>query len=265
MKLKRILCFLLIAALCFALCGCRINLDERREQVAYLMENGGPIVRNGVEYLYFGEHLDIPLHSHVYVCPPDMPLLAANGINSDIFYTSFDDVFLSDGEVYYCRADKFDEAKRVLENPPETFSRYLCFYGIAGWKYHHFYLTSEQTAAVAAAISEGETTVVNTDLSIYNQPAWYDYDYYTSLTACDDTGWVSYDGELKVAWSKALDGKRAYWVIDDRDVLCYQTEIPAKYTAVFDSIFTPVEEYWESDEYKSDEYGYITGEGSFIW
>ena len=120
MKLKRILCFALVSILCLSLCACRIDLDEIRETVGYIQPDGETIIKNGVEFRFFDENLDIPLNTNydatVYVCTPDVPLLAADFSTGDEFFPSFDGVFLSDYETYYCRADNFDEAKQAFAN-----------------------------------------------------------------------------------------------------------------------------------------------------
>ena len=241
MKLKRILCFALVAILCLSLCACRIDLDEIRETVGYIQPDGETIIKNGVEFRLFDKHLDIPLNTNydatVYVCTPDVPLLAADYSTGDEFYPGFDGVFLSNSDAYYCRADRYDEVKRAFENAPEKATTYQYVYEDEMYYDRLAALTKEQAAVISKVIDEGTFT-----------PLMHTYpeqdDYCIDIYACDDTGWVVFD-KLTVSWDIDEESDtRTYWIskATENDWLYECLTVPAEYSETFNSTFGFVEE-----------------------
>ncbi len=248
MKAKRILCFVLVVLLCFSLCGCRVDLDDLRERIAYIQPDGQTLVLNGAEYRLIDgeitEAVDVSYGKAIYVCPPDVPLLAAETSGIEV-YRSYDGVFLKSyygDEAYYCRSDRYEEVKQVLETAPADHTKYWCLYSDSEYNNKAFLLTKEQTASLDAAFAAGEFSLQDGDHS-----KWYEKEYDVSLWPCDDTGWVSYGEALTVAWDVEQNSGCDYMIVDDNQFYDTYMLIPEEYAKELDSIFAPVVEANEID------------------
>ncbi len=248
---QRVVSVLLVCCLCAGLTGCGA-LDEARARHAAWSETGSVLhgeteylLIEGSEYLYPSiDYLSDPLR----VTAPDVPVLLSFFLQ-ELLYSSADGIFLESFEtgLLYCRADRYAEVTQKLQNGFDTVGYCYDYYTYDEESYdyveHTYRLTDEEVAAVDAVLAAGTATVI---------PAVADvaYDYAVELMSCDESMLFRYY-VLDVC---SIDG--VYYILGFDGDTNWTIQVPAQYTAGFDSMLkAPREQYEEEESWYEDDYG----------
>ena len=211
-KTRKILCILcLVCLLLPLLCGCKA-LDDARKTQAFFDEEGN-ILWNGTVYkkLPQGECFtpEIEYSNRVYVTKRDVPVLLQEMLAEEVLKADSDDLILektysySPGyydEVYYCRADRYEEIAKRLQEPFQ--GDMLCysywFYDEETGEYGEqlYRLTDEEWGVLRQVLETTEPMKMGTgwelayDASVVLQESSEDRLFsreFLELVLCDDT------------------------------------------------------------------------------
>jgi len=245
MQVKRVLCLLIAAMLCFSLTGCK-ELDYARAHHA-VMQDDGTLLLNGEVYvpLPYSEDFNPPMGwtESVDVTAPDVPVLLSDLFAELHFYISEggilkDGHLLGEGDTYYClEKDYAALAARIEAGAQMDGMRY--FYSHwdpekEQWSDRTFHLTEEQKNALRHVLASVEP--LKTDHA--------DGEYGITLEECSEDGLFSrHLGELY-----RYNGR--YALVDWDGDSCFIYEAPIELNPTFEAIMKP---YIDSEQafYKS--------------
>ena len=235
MKLKRILCLLLLFTMILSLGGCAY-LDNLRTQQAFLID--GNVHWNGVVYKRLPESGDFsPIWGFggLNVTKPDVPVLLSDSFREFRAGVSQDGVFLS-GDGYYCREDVYDHWAARMTEPfePQVIGFYYYYWDESlqegGDQFYVF--TEEQVKVMDAVLDTVEPMVLGEGWSL-------DYGYRFGLEYATEDLMFRRSAQIDVAQAGAQ-----YYIIDYRLGKEEIYQVPAEYNALFDAIMEKHTKYW---------------------
>lgn len=254
--------FATLVLVCLSATGCNA-IDEMREHHGYYTE-AGSIMLGDTEYLLLPENEYFsPFGSSdevIYATQKDVPLLLCAFVGDELIPYN-DGMILVDwySEVYYCRADKYDEvaAQMAGEFTPTGYCYTYSAFNTKSESYEEraYLLTEEQKNAVRRVLAtvEGVERADN---------AQYTYDYVINLEVCTD------NMLLRNRWLDIEKTDGTYYIVNYNESLKdngVEYTVPFAYNTVFDAILKnkidaeeAEKQYyselydWDEDEYDID-------------
>lgn len=229
MKMKKILCVLLLLAVVMSFAGCAY-LDNLRAQQAYLIDGN----------IHWGNVVYKPLpnsdtfsptwgYGGLNVTDPDVPVLLSESFREFRVSVSEDCLFLA-YDKYYCREDVYDYWAARMEEPFEA--------QVLGYYYYYWdqvtetggdafnVLTKEQKAAVEKVLETVEPLEIGEGWSI-------NFDLYVTLESATED--LMFRKDTGIVINRA--GSQYYLTVNGTSLgreTIYQ--VPAEYNTVFSAI-----------------------------
>ena len=235
MKLKRILCLLLLFAMALTLGGCAY-LDDLRAQQAYLID--GNVHWNGVVYKRLPESGDFSPSwgfGGLNVTKPDVPVLLSDSFREFRASVSDDCLFLGE-ESYYCREDVYDYWAARMTEPfePQAIGFYYYYWDErtqeGGDQFYVF--TEEQVKVMDAVLDTVEPMVIGEGWSL-------DYGNRFGLEYATEDLMFRRSAQIDLAQAGSQ-----YYLIDYRLGKEEIYQVPAEHNAIFAALFDNYSKYW---------------------
>ena len=255
--IKHIILILSSLILMFTLSGCDIVGDARSTHAYTQVKNGeASIIYGDIEYklLPSNENLS-PLATDydniIYVTEPDVPVLLSYFIGQP-YAQSDDGIFLlgayDTSDVYYCRADKYDDILKKLNG--DFVATNLCY---SYYSYNEDYdsYTETRTLLDSAESSAIESVLSTVEGTVIPEIANLDYDYLVEVYACsDDTLFMSHYIDILLKGSD-------YYLILYNEASTVSYKVPAAESDIISEIVNTVisaDEFYYDYDYYEDEF-----------
>lgn len=251
-KAKRLVAlFAALILVCLSATGCNA-IDEMRKAHGYYTETGSIKLGDTEYFLLSDNEYFSPGGSgdYIYVTDSDVPVLLS-AILGDELITYNDGVILGDwySEIYYCRADKYDEVAAQIAgefNPTDYCYSYSAYNTKTDmYEQRDYLLTEEQKNAVRRILA----TVDGVERA---ENAYYTYDHAVSLEVC--TG-----NMLLRDWRYDIEVSNGTYYLIENDLFAangIEYKIPAEYNTVFEGIMAAsVDAEKDMQAYFEDIYG----------